>query len=263
VGTRLARGRPFDRARDVIGQPLVVIVNDALASRYFPKGNAVGTMINVFGKERQIVGVVADVKDTPTDLEAKPGLWFPLAQVEFGTMSFAVRAARVDPASLAGTVTAAVHAVDPDLPLAGIRTLESHAAAALAARRFATWLLQAFAVLALVLAASGIYGLLAYVVRQRRKELSIRVALGASRAALGTMVLSDGLKMAGAGGICCLLLTPLGGSLLQAFLYNVKPYDIAALVGAPLALIGSALLASLGPAWSATRTDPARALRED
>jgi predicted permease len=263
VGMRLQRGRLFDRTRDVVGQPLVVIVNEAVASRYFPKGDAVGTSINVFGSERQIVGVVSDVKDTPTDVDAKPGLWFPLGQVEFGTVSFAVRTARVDPASLTGAVTAAGHAVDPDLPRADVRTLESHAAAALAARRFAMWLLQAFAALALVLAASGIYGLLAYVVRQRRKELSIRVALGASRTALGTMVLSDGLRMAAAGATCCLLLTPLGGSLLQVFLYNVKSYDLVTIVGAPLALVGSALLASLGPAWSATRTDPAQALRED
>jgi ABC-type antimicrobial peptide transport system permease subunit len=160
-------------------------------------------------------------------------------------------------------VTTAVHAVDPELPLANIRTLELHAGAALASRRFALCLFQAFAFLALALAASGVYGLLAYVVRQRRKEMSIRVALGATRGSLGAMVLSDGLKMAAAGGLCCLCLAPIGGSLLQTFLYNVRADDPVTIVGAPLALIGVALLASLGPALSATRTDPARALREE
>ena len=107
---------------------------------------------------------------------------------------------------MTSAVSAAVHAVDPELPLADIRTLETRAAAALAARRFALWLFQAFAVLALALAASGIYGLLAYVVRQRRKELSIRVALGASRTSLGQMVLlrrpEDGRRRAGSAACC-------------------------------------------------------------
>jgi macrolide transport system ATP-binding/permease protein len=263
IGTRLRSGRVFDRARDVLGQPLTVIVNETLATRYFPDGRAVGATIDVFGGKRQIVGVVADVKDSPTDPDTRPALWFPLAQVEFSSVSFAVRSAGVEPATLTPAVAAAVHAVDPDLPLADIRTLEARAEASLAARRFALWLFQAFAALALVLAASGIYGLLAYVVRQRRKELSIRVALGASRANLWNMVLSDGLKMASAGALCCLLLTPVGGSLLQAFLYNVKSFDLFTIVGAPAALLGISLLASLGPALSATRTDPARALRED
>src|SRR5882757_7310575 len=110
--------------------------------------------------------------------------------------------------------------VDPELALADIRTLEVRAVGALASRRFALWLFQAFAGLALVLAATGIYGLLAYIVQQRRKELGIRVALGASRVDLWKMVLSDGLKMASAGALCCLVLIPLGGSLLQTFLYN-------------------------------------------
>jgi predicted lysophospholipase L1 biosynthesis ABC-type transport system permease subunit len=242
---------------------LVVIVNQTLATRYFPEGGAIDAVITVFGANRQIVGVVEDVKDSPTDLDTRPALWFPLAQVEFGTVSFAVRAAGVDAASLTAAVTSAVQAVDPDLPLADIRTLEARADQTLAGRRFALWLFQAFAALALALAATGIYGLLAYVVRQRRKELSIRVALGASRTALGRMVLSDGLRMALAGGLCCLLLTPVGGALLQAFLYNVKAFDLVTIVGAPAALLGIALLASLGPALSATRTDPARALRED
>jgi predicted permease len=263
IGTRVRSGRPFDASRDVLGRALVVIVNQALAGRYFPDGRAVGATINVFGENREVVGVVDDVQDTPTAVETRPALWFPLGQVEFGAVSFAVRSAGIEPASLAAAVTNAVQAVDRDLPVADIRTLAARTDEALAPRRFALWLFQAFAGLALALAASGIYGLLAYVVRQRRKELSIRVALGASRTTLGRMVLSDGLRMALAGAACCLLLTPLGGSLLQAFLYNVKSFDLVTMLGAPLTLLGITLLASLGPALAATRTDPARALRED
>jgi macrolide transport system ATP-binding/permease protein len=169
----------------------------------------------------------------------------------------------IAPASLTSAVTAAVHAVDPDLPLAEVRRLEGRASAALASRRFALWLFQAFAVLALVLSAAGIYGLLAYIVRQRRKELSIRVALGARRTQLWRMVLSDGMKMASIGALCCLVLIPLGGSLLQTFLYNVKAFDLVTVAGAPAALLIVAFLASLAPARSAMRSDPSQALRED
>ena len=260
---RLLNGRLFERGRDVLGQPLTVIVNDALASRYFPRGDAIGATLDVFGNKRQIVGVVAGIKDSPADLDTKPAFWFPLGQVEFGTVFFAVRSATVDPASLTSAVTSAVHAVDPELALADIRTLEVRAAGALASRRFALWLFQSFAGLALVLAATGIYGLLAYIVQQRRKELGIRVALGASRIDLWKMVLSDGLKMASAGALCCLLLIPFGGSLLQTFLYNVKAFDLFTAAAAPAALLAVAALASLGPARSATRSDPAVALRED
>jgi predicted permease len=263
TGMRLIAGRLFDRTRDAIDQPRTLIVNDALASRYFPRGDAVGARVRIFGAERQIVGVVGGIRDFPADPEVRPGLWFPLGQIEFQRVFFAVRGVGIAPASLTSAVTAAVQAVDPDLPLAEVRTLEGRAAAALASRRFALWLFQAFAALALLLSAAGIYGLLAYIVRQRRKELSIRVALGASRAQLWRMVLSDGLTMASIGALCCLVLIPLGGSLLQTFLYNVKAFDLVTVAGAPAVLLTVAFLASLGPALSAMRSDPSQALRED
>ena len=263
TGMRLLDGRFFDRTRDGKSAPLSVIVNDALAERYFPRGDAVGSKVNLWAEQRQIVGVVRGIKDFPADPDTKPAFWFALPQMQFGSVFFAVRSSGIDAAALTSAVTAAVHTVDPELPLADIRTLERRAAGALAARRFALWLFQSFALLALVLAAAGIYGLLAYVVRQRRKELGIRVALGARRADLWTMVLGDGLRMAGAGAFCALLLIPVGGWLMQAFLYNVKAFDLFTIVAAPAALLGVAFVASLGPALSATRSDPALALREE
>ncbi len=222
-----------------------------------------GATLDVFGRKRQIVGVVAGIEDYPADLDAKPAFWFALAQQPFPSVFFAVRSAGVEPASLISAVTAAVHAVDSELAVADVRTLEGRVGGALASRRFALSLFQAFAALALVLSAAGVYGLLAYIVQQRRKELGIRAALGATRADLGKMMLSDGLKMAAAGALCCALLIPIGGSLLQAFLYDVKPLDTFTVAGALAALMAAALLASLGPARTATRSDPARALRED
>jgi hypothetical protein len=263
AGMRLVAGRLFDPARDAMKQPNTIIVNDALVNRYFPRGGALGAKVRVFGGEREIVGIVGGIRDFPADPDTKPAFWFPLGQMEFQPVFFVVRNASAAPASLTPAVTSAVHAVDPDLPLAEVRTLDGRAAAALASRRFALWLFQAFALLALVLAAAGIYGLLAYIVRQRRKELSIRIALGASRGRLWRMVLFDGLRMAAIGTLGCLVLIPLGGSLLQAFLYNVRSFDPFTVAGAPLALLTAAFLASLGPAVSAMRSDPSRALRED
>lgn len=263
VGTRLVKGRLFDQSRDVHGQPRTLIVNESLARRYFPAGDAVGARVNAFGEEREIVGIVADVKDFPADLDTPPAYWFPLSQVEFGTAYFAVRGSGVEPASLTSAITAAVHSVDPDLPLADICTLERRAGEALAPRRFALWLFQAFATLALSLAAAGIYGLLAYLVRQRRKELGIRSALGASPADLWRMVFADGFRMAGAGVVVCLLLIPIGGRLLQSFLFNVQSFDVWTIATAPLVLLTMALLASMGPALSARKSNPSTALRED
>ncbi len=263
AGMRLLGGRFFDRARDVRGQPFTVIVNDSLAKRYFPNENPVGAMINIWDADRRIVGVVADIKDSPADLDTKPAFWYPLGQADFGTVSFAVRSTNSDPAALTSAVVEAVHSVDPELAVANIRTLERQASRALASRRFALWLFQAFALLALILAAAGIYGLLAYLVQQRRKELGIRAALGATRAVLAKMIFSDGLKMAAVGAACCLLLIPAGGFLLRRFLYNVGMFDFATIVGAPALLLLVALAASLSPALSATRSDPATALREE
>jgi predicted permease len=263
TGMRVVKGRLFDRAREVLGQPLTVIVNDALVRRYFGAREPVGAMADIFGAKRRIVGVVAGIKDNPADIDTKPGFWLPLGQVEFPAVFFAIRGNSADPAALTAAATTAVQAVDPQLAPAEIRTLQNRADSAMASRRFALWLFQAFAALALVLAAAGVYGLLSYIVQQRRKELSIRVALGANRSDLWRMILSDGLKMAAAGALGCLVLIPVGGSLLQSFLYNVKAFDLFTIAAAPAALLTVSFLASLGPARSATLSDPAAALRED
>jgi predicted permease len=263
AGMRLLNGRLFDRERDVQGQPPTVVVNDALAKRFFPQGDAVGARVDLWGEKRQIVGVVAGIKDFPADLDIKPGFWFPLGQVPFATVFAAVRTANLDPASLTSAVTGVVHTVDPELPLTDIRTLERRTAGALAARRFALWLFQAFSILALVLAAAGLYGLLTYLVQQRRKELGIRAALGATQSNLWSMIVADGFRIAAAGVACSVVLIPLCGSLLQSLLYNVKALDLVTIAGALAALLAVTLLASLGPARSATRTDPVVSLRQD
>lgn len=264
AGMRLESGRLFDWTHEALAQPPTVIVNDALARRYFGDRNPIGAMVDLWGKKRQIVGVVTGIRDQPADFRIKPAFWFPVTQVAFSDVFFVVRTKDgIDPSGLTSSITAAVHAVDPQLPVAEVRTLERRAAAALASRRFALWLFQSFAALALVLAAAGIYGLLAYIVQQRRKELSVRMALGASRSNLWRMVLGDGLRMASSGVVICLVLVPVGGYLLRTFLFQVRAFDPFTIAGVTSALLLAALLASLGPAWSAMRSDPAQALREE
>ena len=262
TGMRLLEGRLFDPARDGHNQPPALLVNDALANRYFPKGRAVGAELQLDSPAR-IVGVVAGVQDNPADLDVKPAFWYALEQHESPSVFFVVRSNDVNPLSLVAAVTNAVHAVDPGLALAEVRSLESRSTSALASRRFALCLLQSFAVLGLGLAAAGIYALLAYLVQQRRKELGIRVALGANNWMLWSMILRDGLRIAAGGALVCLTLIPFGGSLLQVFLYNVKAFDPLTVAGVPVLLFGVAVLASLGPAWSAMRSDPAITLRDD
>lgn len=263
AGIRLVAGRLFDASRDRSGQPPVIIVNEALVRRYLTDRAAVGTRLDVFGEKREVVGVVADVRDFPADPETKPALWFPMAQTGFPNAFAAVRVAGVDPASMTPAIAAAVRQVDADLPLADIRSLERRTGVAMAPRRFALWLFQAFALLAILLAAAGIYGLLAYVVRQRRKELGIRAALGASPGDLWRMVVKDGLRMAGGGALLCLLLVPIAGRLLQSFLFNVTTFDPLTVAGALAVLLTMTLVASLGPARAALHADPSSALRED
>src|SRR5262249_25911769 len=130
-------------------------------------------------------------------------------------------------------------------------------------RRFALWLFEAFAALALILAAVGIYGLLAYLVEQRRKELGIRMALGASRWTIVKMVLSDGARLGAVGAAAGLLVTPPAGRALVSFLYGVGAADPLSLISAAIAIVTVALLASLVPAWLASRAAPMSALREE
>jgi hypothetical protein len=259
---RLVSGRLFNFVNDAHGQPHTIIVNDALAHRYFPRGHAVGSQLDM-GDKWQIVGVVHGIEDSPADLESKPAFWFPLEQHEDPAVFFAVRTTSPNPLSITPAVGAAVHSVDSELALANIQSLENRAEAATASRRFALWLLQAFAALALILAAAGIYALLAYIVQQRSKELGIRAALGASRRDLWTMILSDGMKLTSAGVLGSIVIIPFGGSLMQRFLYNVKSFDLPTITGTSIALLAVAVLASLAPARAAMRSDPARTLRED
>lgn len=240
---------------------LVVVVNEVLARRYFEDADPVGREIIFFGRPRRIVGVVADVRDYPADVQAEPAVWMAAAQQPASSMSVVVRVSG-DALATVPRLRQALASVDAELPMAELRTLDAVAEAALAERRFALLMCQAFAGLGLLLAAIGIYGLLTYIVQQRRKEIGIRMALGATRPALLWMVTGSGVRLALAGVGVGVSMAPLAGRTMKALLYGVSAADGVTLVAAPLVMLVTALGASAVPGWIAARSEPMSALRD-
>ncbi len=259
LGFHLISGRWLEPG-DHLTAPKVVTINQAFARRYFDK-EPVGQTLKLWGDARRIVGVVGDIHDHPADLDAEPAFWFPQAQQPFEAASAVIRTTG-DPMSLLTGARAAIGSLDRELPLSEVRTLDDVAALALAERNFALWLCEAFAVLAMSLAAIGVYGMLTYTVAQRRREIGLRMALGASRPNVLWMILSSGLSVAAIGIAAGLLLAPLAGRAVKSLLYGVGSTDAITLAIAPLVIVLVALAGSLLPGWSAARSQPMSALRE-
>ena len=261
-GVRLLRGRVFDE-RDHAGSAPVVVVNEALAREQFPGEDPVGRRL-VFDwdadTEAEIVGVVDDVHEmTLTDAPA-PAFYRPLTQHPDGNLNVLVRTTG-DPMALAGAVRAQVRALDPNLPVASVRTMESVVADATARSRLSSYLLAGFAGIALLLAAIGLYGIISYGVAQRRGEIGVRVALGADRGSILGLIVRQGMVLTAVG-----LTVGLAGALaltrvLRSLLFGVGAADPVTFLAVPLLLAAVALLASYVPANRAARTDPAVALR--
>ncbi len=265
MGIRLRAGRVFD-ARDVAGAPAVALVSESLARRVWPGEDPVGSRLVADERPVLVVGVVADVRLEGLDAEAPQAIYVPFAQATFGLfpdwgLDMVVRSA-TDPAALAAAVRREVEAVDPTLPVFALRPLEDVVAASLARRRVAMSLLAAFATLAAVLSAVGLYGVVSQSARRRTQEIAVRVALGARRRDVGGLILKEGLVLALAGGALGLATALAAGRLLSTLLFGVGPHDVATLVGSSLLLGVIAVGASLAPALTAARADPLVALRD-
>jgi putative ABC transport system permease protein len=264
LGIPLKRGRAFTPS-DREGAPGVVVVNERFARTFFRDNDPVGQRIKCgFGSEgwQTIVGVVGDVRQHGLAKETPPIAYLSYLQAGHFHMSFVVRA-RGDPGKLAGTVRAVIAAVDPTQPVYDMMTLEQRLAGSLAWRRFTTSLMSVFSVLAMGLAALGIYGVIAYSVAQRTHEIGIRIALGPQRGNVLGLVLRQGLWLAlvgvGLGLVGGLALT----RLIAGQLYGVKPSDPITFLCAVVSLLTVASLACLIPALRATRVDPIVALRHE
>jgi macrolide transport system ATP-binding/permease protein len=261
IGTPVSQGRVIE-ARDHAEAPKVVVINESLARKYFAGVNPVGDTLDLWGAKREIVGVAGDVRDRPADSAAEPAVYMPLAQVPSPQMKAAVSVTG-DVLSYVKSIERELHEVDPELPLAEVRTLREISENALSEQRLAAWVFGVFAAMAQALAAIGVYALLAYVAQQRRKEVAIRSALGASRASILWLVLGDGARLAGAGAFIGLLLSPLAARSLASLLFGVGAMDAVALIGGPAIILAASAAASLVPALTAVRVQPLTALRDE
>jgi predicted permease len=256
----LMAGRLLD-ARDTAGSPLVLVVNRAFARVFFPNEDPVGRRIKMTSDDwRTIVGVVADTKQTGLAAGVAPEAFFSLEQWATSDMALVIRSS-VDPLSLVSAVRKQAAELDKSLPIYSIATMDEMLSADVASQRFHAWLLGAFAGLAVLLAAVGIYGVMAYAVGQRTHEIGVRMALGAEPAGVLRMVLGQGLRMALTGAVVGLLGSFALTRFMRSLLFEVSPTDPATFAGVLLALVVVALAASYIPARRATRVDPMAALR--
>ncbi|HXE30693.1 MAG TPA: ABC transporter permease [Terriglobales bacterium] len=267
VGTAIVRGRGFLDSDSASSRP-VAVVNAALARKYWPGQDAIGKRIAPRGAafpDETIVGVAADVKQLSLREAPPPEMYVPYTQKVWPpllTMNVVLRG-NGSADGLAARARDAVHAVAPELPVAGVRTLDGIVDDSLAPARFAIFLLSAFAGIALLLAAVGMYGVIAYNVAQRTPELGVRIALGARPGSLFQMVLAQGGRIAG-WGVGLGLVAALGVSrLLRGFLYGVRETDPLTFAGVAILLALVALVACYLPARRAMRVDPMVALREE
>ena len=266
LGTPLLLGRDFSQS-DVNTTPGVVIVNRSMAQWLWPGQDPIGKRIHLGTSSMAVawmtvIGETADMKRYSLTEAPRPEMFVPYTQnpyPTFSTMQFVVRSAD-DPAKLIGPIQRAVASVDPDIPLARIRTIDELVSDASANARFATLVMSAFGTVALVLAMIGLYGVIAFMVHQRRQEFGLRTALGATREQVVQMVLADGFTLAAVGLVVGIALALVAGRLLHSMLYQVGVADPITLAGVVLLLLVTTSLACVLPALRASGVDPRAAL---
>jgi putative ABC transport system permease protein len=263
----LLRGRWFE-ARDNETSPRVMVINRAMAERYWPGENPIGKRVTMMDwgppLTGEILGVVGDVKADALEAPVGDMICWPERQFPSIFNNVVVRAERGrDVAQLAGALKTAVHSIDPDLPVARIATMEERLGESVKPRRVQTVLLGVFAALALSMAIVGIYGVMAYSVSGRSREIGIRMALGADPGTIRYLVLREGLRWAALGTVIGLAGALTLAGVLSSLLYGVAPRDPVTLSGVTLLLWVVAMLACYLPARRASRLDATRTLRAD
>jgi putative ABC transport system permease protein len=261
----LLQGRLFTK-EDTPRSAEVAVVNETLARQTWPGESAVGKRVKVAwthpDAEVTVVGVVGDVRYQGLDAAVRPTLYYDLDQEPSSEMNVVLRTTAA-PAALAGELRSAVRALDVQIPLGEVSTMGETVAASTVDRRLPMQLLALFAGLAVVLAAVGIYGVLAYTVRLRTREIGVRLALGARPAAVVRMILRSGLAYVLAGVVIGAAGALAASSVLRSLLFGIGATDPATYVGVALLLVGVALLASWLPARRAANVDPVVALRSE
>jgi predicted permease len=260
LGIPLLRGRPLSEV-DQPSTPAAVVINETMAKKFWPDQDAIGRRFKFFGQDQfeQVVGIAKDSKYNFIGEDPTPHIYQATTQVYQPQVSLFVKAAQ--PPAVVGTIRGEVQQLDRQMPLTNVFTLADIFDQSLWAPRMGAWLLAVFAGLSLVLAVIGIYGVMAYTVSQRTKELGIRMALGASRNDVLRLVVLQGLRLTIAGVIAGLGTSLAVTRLVASLLFNVSPTDLLTFIAVPTLLASAALGASYLPALRATRIDPVIALR--
>jgi predicted permease len=292
LGATLSRGRAFTE-RDDARRPAVAVVNETLVRRFWPGEDPIGQRVSLAPPESlvaseiasaiatgelpkgfqqfprlTVVGVVQDIREDGLDRDARPMVYVPLVQArppheEAARSFFLVVRTDTDPLAHRRPIEAVVHRLDPNLPLANVRTMEASVAESLARRRFGMLLLGGLAGVALILVIAGLYGVMTYVLNQRRREFGVRLALGATPRDLIALVLSQGLQVMSIGIPLGLLLAGAVSQVVSRQLFGVKPLDPAIYAASAIVMLLVALFACAMPALRAGRVDPVIALRHD
>jgi len=259
MGIQVRAGRELSE-RDTPSSEPVIVLNETMARRLWPADDPLGKIVRA-DRERQVVGVVADVRHLALEQGAGLEMYIPIRQIrDFSSVDLVVRTT-LPPATLASTVRAALAPIDPNLPANEFRPLQQLVDKAVSPRRFVVLLLGGFSVFALVLASLGIYGVISYSVSQRRQEIGIRMALGASASDLQRRIVLQTLGLAGVGIVLGTAASWALARLLTGFLFGVTSNDPVTFLGMVIVLTAVAVTAGYLPARRASRIDPMSALR--
>jgi putative ABC transport system permease protein len=262
----LRRGRTFSDEDNQPHVPLRFVINEAMARQMFPNENPIGRSLIVLMRRDnppgEIVGVVGDVLHDSLADKVRPMVYYPQAHLSFGFGTVVVHT-QTEPLSLARAVIDVIRQMDAQLPVSEVGTMQRWVDESLSRTRFHTGLLAAFAVLALLLAVLGIYGVMSYGVVQRRHDIGVRLALGAQRGEVTRMVLSHGLILTLNGLSLGLTGALVAGRYLETLLFEIEPTDPPTLALVTVILLGVALLAALIPALRAAKVNPMVVLRHE
>lgn len=261
IGTPLTRGRDFtsfDRGES----PPVVIVNETFVRKYFPDDDPIGSQLTFWGTDREIVGVVADVRFMGLNAPSEPAVYAPMSQLPFSGFDIVLRAT-APPAHVIQAMRGEIAELDPELAVFAAQSFEEILAGSLGSQRFNMIMLGLFAAVALLLAAVGIYGVVSYGVSCRMHEFGVRMSLGADRGQVSRLVVQQAFTLAGVGVLLGLAGALAVSRVLRGLLYDVAPTDIPTLGGVALFLSAVAIVAALVPAYRASRVDPMVTLRRD
>ena len=259
------KGRVFDDRLDLPDGFPVVVISRRLADQLFPGEDALGRRIVVDLRQpvvAEIVGIVADARIFGQGNEAPPLLYMSARQFPTNTLHIMART-EAGAAALTKPIRAVVHELDPTLAVARVQSMRDRLRESVAQPRLRTGIVGAFAAIAVVLALTGIYGVIAFAVGQRTREIGIRMALGATRGDVLRMVLRQGALLIAPGIVGGLLIAYIAGGLMSTLLFEVPPTDLAVFVAAAVMLAGASLVAVAVPARRASRIEPVRALRAE